>query len=592
MSWFQKCIQTYDNNIPLVGKTTEDMKYPLTPLFFISQKVQIEIVIDEEGSFISAEKLEDEPTLIPVTESSGSRSSGIAAHPLCDNLGYIAMGAIGKNYKEKYEDYHNNLKQWVESEFTHELPKAVMTYVEKQTVLSDLIRSNVVPCDLAKEKMEKLFVRFAMIDKGGGRISCTDCPSLFNAYKDYYLSGNEEEKNQLCYATGEVVPITNNHPKGIFAGAYGAKLVSANGENFTFRGRFTDGGEALALGSIATQKAHNALRWIVANQRYVCGDRVFVVWNTEKIEVQNMFFIDEESASTKREYQEKLKRFLNGKIESLSKVDRGIQIMSLQSATTGRLSITYYNELQGDLYFKRIGDWYSDCCWYFRKNNEEIVCSPKPVDVVKYAFGTETGSFVEIKKEILSEQIQTIFHSIIDNGSIPVQIKQALEKRCCARGAYSENNYGTLLRITCAVLNKYYKDYYQKEIKMKLDTTETNRSYLFGRILAIAERVERSAYSKDEQNREPNAIRLWPAFVQRPMSTWMTLEGLLNPYFQKVSPASRTYFRNLLSEVVGLLQEEDLDNRNRQLDDLFLIGYYLQRKEFFKNNEVENKEEE
>ena len=127
---------------------------------------------------------------------------------------------------------------------------------------------------------------------------------------------------------------------------------------------------------------------------------------------------------------------------------------------------------------------------------------------------------------------------------------------------------------------------------MKLDTTETNRSYLFGRILAIAERVERSAYSKDEQNREPNAIRLWSAFVQRPMSTWMTLEGLLNPYFQKVSPASRTYFRNLLSEVVGLLQEEDLDNRNRQLDDLFLIGYYLQRKEFFKNNEVENKEEE
>lgn len=600
MGWFQKCIQTYDDNIALAGKVTETMKYPLTPLFFISQNVQIEITINKEGEFISAERLENEPTLIPVTESSGSRSSGIAAHPLCDNLGYIAMGSQGKKYQAKYENYLEGLKSWAESEYSHELVKAVLVYVQKQTILADLLQNNTISNELPKDKLEKYFVRFAMIDEDGERVSCTDCLSLFHSYEDYYKSQNSKNSDQLCYVTGEIVPIAVNHPRGILGGSPGAKLISANdNSNYTFRGRFTDGNQALVVGNTATQKAHNALRWVVANQRYICGNRVFVVWNTKDIKVTSPFgwTEEEEAVTTKPEYQNKVRKFLNGQHNALSKIDSNIQIMSLQAATPGRLSVTYYNELAGDLYFKRIADWYVDCCWYFRKNEEEIISSPKPTDIIKFAFGSETGSFVDLKEDIFSEQMQTIFHSIVDGGMMPVHIKQALERKCSVRAAYSDGNYGRLLRITCAVLNKYYKDYKNKEIKMKLDTSETNRSYLFGRILAIAERIERSTYSKDEQGREPNAIRLWSAFVQHPMSTWMTLEGLLSPYFQKLKPSSRTYYRNLLAEVVSLFQEKDLPNRNRQLEDLYLIGYYLQRREFIQynqieNNEVENKEEE
>lgn len=128
---------------------------------------------------------------------------------------------------------------------------------------------------------------------------------------------------------------------------------------------------------------------------------------------------------------------------------------------------------------------------------------------------------------------------------------------------------------------------------MELDNQERDRSYLFGRILAIAERAERSTYSADEQKREPNAIRLWSAFVQHPMTTWMTLERLLIPYYQKMNTGSRIYYKNLIADIVSLFRDGDMADKNRPLEDMYLIGYYLQRREFFKkSNENENKENE
>lgn len=601
MSWLQKCIQTYDDNLHLVGKTTDNIKYPLTPLFFISQKVQIEIELSEQAEFITATRLEGENTLIPATESSGGRGSGIAAHPLCDNLGYLGMSDRGKSYSEKFEAYRKEVSAWAESEFTHEIPRIVLAYVDKKTVLTDLEQACVIERGAPNDKIEKLTVRFVIQKENGERESCATCQSLFRSYEAYCLSKYKEEENGLCYVTGDTVPIAINHPKGIFNGAYGAKLISANDNtNYTFRGRFRTGDEALRIGAVASQKAHNALRWLIANERYICGNRVFVAWNTQKADIPKPWFVamdedeEEDGSSTIQAYRAKLKDFMNGEIQALGKVDRGVQIMSLQAATTGRLSITYYNELDGDIYFQRIAQWYGDCCWYFfnKGKGKERVTSPKPIEIVKYAFGTESGAFVDAKEEVLSEQIQTVFHSILDNTPIPNHIKQALVTKCAFRQAYSDGNYSQLIRITCAVLHKNYKDK-NKEVKMELDNQERDRSYLFGRILAIAERAERSTYSADEQKREPNAIRLWSAFVQHPMTTWMTLERLLIPYYQKMNTGSRIYYKNLIADIVSLFRDGDMADKNRPLEDMYLIGYYLQRREFFKkSNENENKENE
>ena len=65
----------------------------LLPISHSTFNAQIEVAIDQDGNFQGAKKLEkgrDVVTIIPVTEDSAARSSGIAPHPLCDKLCYAA----------------------------------------------------------------------------------------------------------------------------------------------------------------------------------------------------------------------------------------------------------------------------------------------------------------------------------------------------------------------------------------------------------------------------------------------------------------------------------------------------------------------
>ena len=48
----------------------------------------------------------------------------------------------------------------------------------------------------------------------------------------------------------------------------------------------------------------------------------------------------------------------------LRKHKRRIAVMSTDSATTGRLSVTYYRELMEDEYVERIMQWHDTCKWY------------------------------------------------------------------------------------------------------------------------------------------------------------------------------------------------------------------------------------
>ena len=93
MSWTSQLYKTYERNI---GKGQES-DIGLTPVAHMNANAQFEITLDREGSFLSAEIIgkEDSATLIPVTEASAGRSSGIAPHALSDMLPYIALNEPG-----------------------------------------------------------------------------------------------------------------------------------------------------------------------------------------------------------------------------------------------------------------------------------------------------------------------------------------------------------------------------------------------------------------------------------------------------------------------------------------------------------------
>ena len=184
---------------------------------------------------------------------------------------------------------------------------------------------------------------------------------------------------------------------------------------------------------------------------------------------------------------------------------------------------------------------------------------------------------------------------VYDRQPLPFDIVQALVNKASAPLSYTPVNRELVLSTACAMVVKYYYD--KKLIEkgesnlMKLDLENRDRSYLFGRLLAVYERAERVTYDTGE-SRETNAIRLQSAFVNHPMQTWKVLEDAVGPYFQKLRPASREFYKKLISEITTLFSEEDQEVMNQGLKENYLLGYYLQRAEFKKKEQSAKEQKE
>lgn len=124
---------------------------------------------------------------------------------------------------------------------------------------------------------------------------------------------------------------------------------------------------------------------------------------------------------------------------------------------------------------------------------------------------------------------------------------------------------------------------------MSLDREKKDRSYQFGRLLAVMEKVERDTYG--DESREPNAIRMQSAFCDRPFYTAKIINDRLNPYFERLRPAGRAYYKKLIGEIMEQLSDYDDVQLNRPLGDTYLMGYYLQRNELYTSRSNETKEE-
>lgn len=116
---------------------------------------------------------------------------------------------------------------------------------------------------------------------------------------------------------------------------------------------------------------------------------------------------------------------------------------------------------------------------------------------------------------------------------------------------------------------------------MSLEEKKEDRSYQFGRLLAVLEKAERDTYDDDEK-REPNAIRLQSLFCRRPMATAANIEeGLERAYFPRLKPGSRMFYKKLIGEILEEINRFPQEEWNRPLGETYLMGYYLQRQALY-----------
>ena len=105
MSWLERCYQTSEYirraEPDLIGRQ-EPNRATLLPVGHTTQQAQIQVELDLDGNFLNAfvlrkknkekgsKKEDEQTTIIPCTERSSARTSGIVPHPLADKLQYIA----------------------------------------------------------------------------------------------------------------------------------------------------------------------------------------------------------------------------------------------------------------------------------------------------------------------------------------------------------------------------------------------------------------------------------------------------------------------------------------------------------------------
>ena len=597
MGLLQKAVETYDCHRSYVGKYIEGHTV-LAPISHVVTRADLEIALDADGHFCSASAVDkSEPKiLIPASEGSGGRSgTAVCAHPLCDQLSYLSP-----HYEAKYQNYVEKLTQWAESEDTHPMLLPILTYIKGGTILTDLQQYGLIKLkDNGCPENEKLLVRWRVLGVGE-EDACWRDTALFDAFIRHYHSITEDSKQDVCMVTGEQTRIAQQHAKGIIAFNGNAKLISANDKSgFTYRGRFQDDGQALTIGYDASQKAHNALRWLAAEQgaQVVFGGRTFLCWNPQGITIPrttDAFGRRGSPVFKASDYQKALQDTLNSYRNELPD-KAGVVIAAFDAATSGRLSLTYYNELMGSDFLQRLHDWDSRCCWPTRKFG---IQAPSLYQIANCAFGTlrkqGDSAIQETDERILRQQIQRLVSCRIDRAPIPTDFIRGLMQKAANPLARQKNIEDTILTTACAVIRKYRYDRFKEEWDMTLEPEKKDISYQYGRLLAVLEKVERDTYEIDS-GREPNAIRQQSVFCQRPMYAAANIEKQLErAYFPRLRPGSRVFYKNLIGQIMEQVNSFPQQQWNKPLKETYLMGYYLQRNALYtkKQNDTEENENE
>ena len=647
MSYVNELIDLYNKNQDKIGviEYRGDIPYVLLPPFHTTVTAQITVTIDQNGNFMRAELVaqDDKMTIIPVTEKSGSRTAGKEPHPLCDNLRYLAG-----DYKDYYKDdgvcnelYMSQIEKWEKSTYSHEKVKAIYLYLKKATLIKDLVEQKIIKLNDNnqiddKENMEgivqtKAFVRFIIRSTGENLHreipdECWKDRTLQDCYIKYVRS--QEREKGICYLTGNMESISYLHSKKIRNEGDGAKLISANdSQNFTYRGRFANREEAVAVGSETSQIVHNTLKWIIRKQGAFFDTMTIVTWESDQLSMPK-WNMDTESIITEYENEqeendwdswdddwseeeevsdgnpitaEKFYKALNGYGKKVDNTSNMI-LLAFDAATPGRLAMIENVTLDTARYLKNIEKWHNDCNWIHEKWKDgkriQFWGMVGVRDIADILFGIENKGKLSIVdgngKKLYAEVAKRLLPCIWYGSNIPYDYVNLAVVKASNPLTYKERkNWERVLTLACSMVKKNEKDRNKEEWNVALDKSAKDRSYLYGRLLAVADRIEYMTYDAKDNGRITNAKRYMSTFSQRPYETWKVIEENIQPYLAKLDVVKRKYYENLLSEICNLF-DIDKFKENKKLDGLYLLGFHSQEYDlrFKKENSEEKKEEE
>ncbi|WP_025328950.1 type I-C CRISPR-associated protein Cas8c/Csd1 [Bibersteinia trehalosi] len=644
MSWMQKLYRTYEAALQKASNLSEE---PLTPIGHTQQNAHIVIVLNGDGEFRTAQVMPPKTAImLPATESSENRTSGEAPHPLADKIQYVARdySAYGGEKKAYFQGYLNQLQAWCDSAASHPKVSAVLHYVKKGKVVEDLITAGVFQLGADGKVLSKWVEKgdapaiFSTLPKTKGEIefgsalvcwrveikgdpqsdTWTDV-TVQQSWIDYLALADSQ--TGFCFIQGKESPVSNMHPAKLRHTGDKAKLISSNDTaGYTFRGRFETAEEAASISTEVSAKAHSALRWLISRQGIRNGEQVTVAWaiSGEKVPspLQDPFdecydYDLEEISAVENNVESEMPSETRGKIdhsvdlgknaaEMIKKKYQGykaklkaheqISLLMLDSATPGRMALTYYQEFLPADYFANLDAWIDDFSWYQRhsietkngkKNDKRLVWAIVPPS--PFAIGNAVYS--KSLSDSLKKQLYARLLPVIAGGkSVPIPydlVQQSFQVACNPHGCENwewQRNIGVACALYKGWRARHHNESERRTYDMSLDKENRSRDYLYGRLLAVAENIEAYALYLAGEKRSTNAERYMPKFANRPFYTWRNIEIALKPYQERLRNHNKDTGSQALAEITDLFVTEDYTN-DSPLSAEFLLGYHCQKME-------------
>lgn len=630
MNLLDKLSQTYDAVLSHSRTSGEDV---LLPLNHTTNTVNIIITLDNNGIFRRARVLEKAVAkkIIPCTERSGNRTgSKPIPHPLCDKLQYIAGdfvkygGTVTSGYKnnpsEPHDLYMTLLREWCESEYKHPKVISVLKYCEKKTVVTDLTQVGIIylnaegnflsswngnqkkpltfECLSVSQLQDDLFIGWEVEMPHDPISDLSEDKNVWDCWSNFCMS--RIQNRGLCYVSGKILPLAESHPSKIRNDGDKAKIISSNDKNgFTYRGRFTEAGQACGVSLEISYKAHNTLKWLIRRQGYKGNDIAVVAWCVPGKNVPQPFFdcsfdVKFDHIDVAQEYSLNLKNMIKGYRDELGD-DHNILVVALESPTDGRINISVFKEIRSSSFLTNVEKWHSETCWVHLKGDKQVgasekkkikqkfiksIYAPSPKQIAQAAYGPVDNS-------CLDRTIKELLPCIIDGIDIPIHLVQ----KCVSRASNPNISYWeSTLSVACAVYKKFKAK--QRKYLMTLERDLNTRDYLYGRLLALAEHIEEKALFLAKENRPTNASRLMQQFADHPYKTWLQLEKAIKPYENRLQSARAGYLYHLKQEIDSIMDTFTHGDfvSDFKLSGEFLLGYHCQRSAIRVKNDPSNDE--
>ena len=251
----------------------------------------------------------------------------------------------------------------------------------------------------------------------------------------------------------------------------------------------------------------------------------------------------------------------------------------------GRWSCTGEYRIDVNTLFANIDKWYSDTVQKRAKHDSDHVSNDSNNTGAVYTIYNLLASINAKNEKVLPHNYENLVHAALFGKPISQTIFRKALTRIFAQGHAAWDNQCALIR---ACYNNIARMEGTKEITSMLDTTNTSFAYNLGRLLAVADYMQRNANKNVEVC---VSDKLLSRAKRRPLDCYNELNDRIARYRTQVArknPGAMIYGNKMLDEIIDHIEPAKSTPLTPQEQALLIQGKSSQNSYIYTKNETTN----